>query len=112
VAFVDTGDYNQKDPAFASDIHITPNGKVLYGAVRTTSMLHGYEIDPEMGTLTGIGKWPTEKTPARLQHRSAREVPAGFSEPDRPCDRPEERRAEGRQAISDGQAAELGRDRR
>jgi 6-phosphogluconolactonase len=62
-AFVDTGDYNQKDSAAASDIHVTPNGKFLYGAVRTTSMLHGYRIDPEKGTLTGIGKWPTEKTP-------------------------------------------------
>jgi 6-phosphogluconolactonase len=63
VAFVDTGDYNQKDSAFASDIHITPNGKFLYGAVRTTSTLHGYEIDPEKGTLKGIGKWSTEKRP-------------------------------------------------
>jgi 6-phosphogluconolactonase len=63
VAFVDTGDYNQKDSAAASDIHIMPNGKFLYGAVRTTSMLHGYKIDPEKGTLTAIGKWPTEKTP-------------------------------------------------
>jgi 6-phosphogluconolactonase len=63
VAFVDTGDYNQKDSAAASDIHVTPNGKFLYGAVRTTSMLHGYKIDPEKGTLSGIGKWPTEKTP-------------------------------------------------
>lgn len=27
VAYVDIGDYNQKDSAFASDIHITPNGK-------------------------------------------------------------------------------------
>jgi 6-phosphogluconolactonase len=63
LAFVDTGDYDQKESAFASDIHVTPNGKFLYGAVRTTSMLHGYEIDPEKGTLTGIGKWPTEKTP-------------------------------------------------
>jgi Lactonase, 7-bladed beta-propeller len=62
-AFVDTDDYNRKDSAFASDIHITPNGKFLYGAVRTTSMLHGYKIDPEKGTLTGIGKWPTEKNP-------------------------------------------------
>ena len=26
-------------------------------------MLHGYKIDPEKGTLTGIGKWLTEKTP-------------------------------------------------
>jgi 6-phosphogluconolactonase len=63
VAFVDTGDYDQKDSAAASDIHVTPNGKFVYGAVRTTSMLHGYKIDPEKGTLTRIGKWPTEKTP-------------------------------------------------
>jgi 6-phosphogluconolactonase len=63
VAFVDTGDYNGKDSAAASDIHVTPNGKFLYGAVRTTSSLHGYSIDPDKGTLTPIGKWPTEKTP-------------------------------------------------
>jgi 6-phosphogluconolactonase len=63
IAFVDTGDYNGKDSAFASDIHVTPNGRFLYGAVRTTSTLHGYRIDPDKGTLTAIGKWPTEKTP-------------------------------------------------
>ncbi len=63
VAFVDTGDWNQKDSAAASDIHVTPDGKFLYGAVRTTSSLHGYKIDPDKGTLTAIGKWPTEKTP-------------------------------------------------
>ena len=63
VAYVDTGDYNQKDSAFASDIRITPNGKFLYGAVRSTSMLHGYMIDQEKGPLTGVGKWSTEKTP-------------------------------------------------
>jgi 6-phosphogluconolactonase len=61
--FVDTGDYNGKDSAAASDIHVTPDGKFLYGAVRTTSTLHGYGIDPEKGTLVAIGKWPTEKTP-------------------------------------------------
>ena len=53
----------RKISAFASDIHVSPNGKFLYGAVRSTSMLHGYRIDPEKGTLTAIGKWPTEKTP-------------------------------------------------
>jgi 6-phosphogluconolactonase len=63
IAFVDTGDYNGKDSAAASDIHVTPDGKFLYGAVRTTSTLHGYKIDPDKGTLTPIGKWPTEKTP-------------------------------------------------
>jgi 6-phosphogluconolactonase len=63
VAHVDTVDYNQKDSAAASDIHVTPNGKFLYGAVRTTSTLHGYKVDPEKGTLTAIGKWQTETTP-------------------------------------------------
>jgi 6-phosphogluconolactonase len=63
VAFVDTGDHNQKDSAAASDVHVTPNGKFLYGAVRKTSTLHGYRIDPEKGTLTVIGKWQTETTP-------------------------------------------------
>jgi 6-phosphogluconolactonase len=42
---------------------VTPDGKFLYGAVRTTSTLHGYKIDPSKGTLTSIGKWPTETTP-------------------------------------------------
>jgi len=63
VQFVETGDYNGKDSAAASDIHVTPDGKFVYGAVRTTSTLHGYKVDPEKGTLTAIGKWPTEKTP-------------------------------------------------
>ena len=61
--FVDTGDYNGKDSAAASDIHVTPDGKFVYGAVRTTSTLHGFNIDSDKGTLTPVGKWPTEKTP-------------------------------------------------
>jgi 6-phosphogluconolactonase len=61
--FVDTGDYNGKESAAASDIHVTPDGKFLYGAVRTTSTLHGYKIDTGNGTLTPSGKWPTETTP-------------------------------------------------
>lgn len=63
VAFVDTGDWNGKDSAAASDIHVTPDGRFLYAAVRTTSLLHGYRIDPAAGTLTPMGKFPTEKTP-------------------------------------------------
>ena len=63
VAFVDLGDWNGKDSAAASDIHVTPDGHYLYGAVRTTSTLHGYKIDPHNGTLTAIGKFDTEKTP-------------------------------------------------
>jgi 6-phosphogluconolactonase len=63
VGFVDLGDWNGKDSAAASDIQVTPDGKFLYGAVRTTSTLHGYRIDPGNGTLTPIGKFATEKTP-------------------------------------------------
>lgn len=63
VAFVDTGDWNKKDSAAASDIHVTPDGKFLYGAVRSTNMLHGYKIDQEKGTLTPVGKWQTETEP-------------------------------------------------
>jgi 6-phosphogluconolactonase len=59
--FVTTRKYD-KQPA-ASDIHVTPDGKFLYGAERTTSTLFGYRIDPNKGTLTPIGSFPTEKTP-------------------------------------------------
>lgn len=59
---VETGDVASPS-AFASDIHVTPDGRFVYGAVRTTSTLHGYKIDPDKGTLTRVGKWPTEKVP-------------------------------------------------
>lgn len=61
VQFVDTGDYKEQ-PA-ASDIHVTPNGRFLYGAERKTSMLIGFKIDEKNGKLTRIGHFPTEKTP-------------------------------------------------
>jgi 6-phosphogluconolactonase len=59
--FVETHDYPMR-PA-ASDIHVTPDGKFLYGAERRTSMLIGYRIDPGQGTLTPIGRFATETTP-------------------------------------------------
>lgn len=59
--YVNTNDYSEQ-PA-ASDIHVTPDGRFLYGAERKTSMLIGYRIDPDKGTLTQIGRFPTEKTP-------------------------------------------------
>jgi 6-phosphogluconolactonase len=59
--FVETNDYKER-PA-ASDIHVTPDGRFLYGAERRTSMLIGYRIDPSSGALAPIGRFPTEKTP-------------------------------------------------
>src|SRR5438309_4547042 len=63
--FVDTNEYKEQ-PA-ASDIHVTPDGKFLYGAEI------GYKIDSDKGTLTQIGRFPTEKTPRRLRDRPARQ---------------------------------------
>src|SRR5882672_11358763 len=47
----------------AADLHITPDGKFLYGSERTTSTLAGFKVDPANGTLTPIGSVPTEKQP-------------------------------------------------
>jgi 6-phosphogluconolactonase len=52
-----------KDQASAADLHVTPDGRFLYGSERKTSTLAGYRIDPDKGTLTPIGHFPTEKTP-------------------------------------------------
>ena len=69
-----TGDLKQKQaisalpPGFAgkpsaADLHITPDGKFLYGSERTSSTLAGFSVDPATGTLTTIGSVPTEKQP-------------------------------------------------
>ncbi len=112
--FVDTGEYKEQ-PA-ASDIHVTPDGKFLYGAERKTSMLIGYRIAPENGTLSLLGRFPTEADPARLRDRAARQVPAlgrhGFERDDGLRDRPGERRSEADRTLPDGPTAELDRDRR
>jgi 6-phosphogluconolactonase len=52
-----------KEQPAAADLHITPDGRFLYGSERKTSTLAGYRIDPEKGTLSPIGHFPTEKTP-------------------------------------------------
>ncbi len=52
----------QGKPA-AADLHITPDGKFLYGSERTSSTLAGFTVDPATGTLTSIGSVPTEKQP-------------------------------------------------
>jgi 6-phosphogluconolactonase len=47
----------------AADLHITPDGKFLYGSERTSSTLAGFKVDPANGTLAPIGSVPTEKQP-------------------------------------------------
>jgi 6-phosphogluconolactonase len=61
--FVDALPSDFKEQPAAADLHVTPDGRFLYGSERKTSTLAGYRIDPEKGTLSPIGHFPTEKTP-------------------------------------------------
>jgi 6-phosphogluconolactonase len=63
VQFVDALPAEFKEQPAAADLHVTPDGRFLYGSERKTSTLTGYRIDPEKGTLSPIGHFPTEKTP-------------------------------------------------
>jgi 6-phosphogluconolactonase len=61
--FVDALPPNFKDQPAAADLHVTPDGRFLYGSERKTSTLVGYRIDADKGTLSPIGHFPTQKTP-------------------------------------------------
>ncbi|MBV9828272.1 MAG: lactonase family protein [Alphaproteobacteria bacterium] len=52
-----------KEQPAAADLHVTPGGHFLYGSERKSSTLVGYRIDPAKGTLSLIGRVPTETTP-------------------------------------------------
>jgi 6-phosphogluconolactonase len=49
-------------PATA-DIHITPDGKLLYASERSSNTLAAYRIDAESGALMPAGNFPTETQP-------------------------------------------------
>lgn len=61
--FVDMLNGGLKEQPSAADLHVTPDGRFLYGSERRTSTLVGYRIDPEKGTLSLVGRYPTETTP-------------------------------------------------
>jgi 6-phosphogluconolactonase len=46
---------------WASDLHLTPNGRFLYAAERTSSTINALRVDD--GKLTYVGSTPTEKQP-------------------------------------------------
>jgi 6-phosphogluconolactonase len=48
---------------WASDLHLTPNGKFLYAAERTSSSLGAFSVDGATGKLTYLASTPTEKQP-------------------------------------------------
>ena len=55
-------DYTQE--SFCADVHVSPNGKFLYGSNRGHNSLAVFAIDPESGNLSLVehvdtqGKWP------------------------------------------------------
>ncbi len=61
--FVDMLAPGFKEQPSAADLHVTPDGRYLYGSERKTSTLVGFRIDPDKGTLTLTGRHPTETTP-------------------------------------------------
>ena len=48
---------------WASDIHVTPNGRFLYAAERTSSTINSFSVNLANGALTYTGSTPTEKQP-------------------------------------------------
>ena len=48
---------------WASDLHLTPNGKFLYAAERTSSTIAGFSVDQATGKLTYLASTPVEKQP-------------------------------------------------
>jgi len=57
---------------WASDIHVTPNGRFLYAAERTSSSIGAFSVDVGSGKITYLNSTPTEKQP-----RGFRIDPAG-----------------------------------
>src|SRR5947207_10077809 len=54
---------NTDNDIWASDLHLTPNGKFLYAAERTSSSVGAFRVDAAAGSLAYLGSTPTEKQP-------------------------------------------------
>jgi 6-phosphogluconolactonase len=48
---------------WASDLHLTPDGKFLYAAERTSSTIGAFGVDATSGKLTYLSSTPVEKQP-------------------------------------------------
>jgi 6-phosphogluconolactonase len=65
----------------AADLHVAPDGRFIYASERTTSTIKGFRLDPERGTFSRCGRWPTETTPRgfAIDPRSRFLLAAGLS---------------------------------
>lgn len=48
---------------WAADLHLTPDGRMLYASERRSSSLAGLRVDPVLGTLARVGHWTTQAQP-------------------------------------------------
>jgi 6-phosphogluconolactonase len=51
------------DKPSAADLHLTPDGRFLYGSERASNTIMGYAVDAASGRLAPIGSVPTEPPP-------------------------------------------------
>ena len=58
---------NADNDIWASDLHLTPNGRFLYAAERTSSSIGAFSVESATGKLTWISSTPTEKQPRGFQ---------------------------------------------
>jgi len=54
---------NADNDIWASDVHLTPDGRFMYAAERTTSTLATLRVDGASGKLTYVSSTPTEQQP-------------------------------------------------
>jgi len=54
---------DRSNDIWASDLHLTPDGKYLYAAERTSSTLGAFSVDAATGKLTYLSSTPVEKQP-------------------------------------------------
>ena len=57
------GQRDVSNDIWASDLHVTPDGKFLYAAERTSSSIGAFSVDAATGKLTYLSNTPTEKQP-------------------------------------------------
>jgi 6-phosphogluconolactonase len=54
---------NRDNDVWASDLHVTPDGRFLYAAERTSSTIAAFAVNVDTGSLRYLGSMPTEKQP-------------------------------------------------
>lgn len=48
---------------WAAELRLTPDGRFLYASERRSSTLAGFAVDAGTGTLSLVGRWPTQTQP-------------------------------------------------